>query len=75
MLFEMLRRQNMARTTECRLDDEARMRLEAMEAKVCMAQALRSWERPEPAAPEIGPVQASAAKPRRHHKFLRAVRA
>ena len=73
-LFEMLRGQKVSHNNECAVDRETKALLETMEAKLCMLQALRSWERPEPIPVEVPRPARSAAKTRRHYEFLRAVR-
>ena len=73
-LFEMLRGQNVSHNNECAVDRETKALLEAMETKLCMLQALRSWERPEPIPVEAPRPSPSAAKSGRYYEFLRTVR-
>lgn len=70
VLFEMLRRENIAKVTRRRrsaLGQEAR---EALEAAVFLAAAQKSWGEP---VFESTPPVASAPEARRNHKFFRAV--
>ena len=76
VLFELLRRQNMADTAHRRVMAEPeREAIEAAEAAQFLASALASWEVPErfAPAPETEAEDASAPEPGRHDEFFRAV--
>lgn len=72
VLFEILRRQNMADRTERRLlNDAARAQADAEAAAAFQASAMASWARPLEPAPD--PIPRSAPKAGRDYEFFRAV--
>ncbi|MFC4668421.1 hypothetical protein ACFO5X_07645 [Seohaeicola nanhaiensis] len=70
VLFEMLRRENIAQVSQRRRGTMGQEAREAVEAAVFLAAAQKSWGEPvfEPAPPVV-----SAPETRRNHKFFRTV--